>query len=203
MSFEQDICTKLGLDPSLVLKKKIRGLPGYTILDLVFSLIYEETVLKAATSLGYSDNPIKQSIKQVLSPLFPNRSQEFGSGGGIRDWRLELLLTIDHKYCNGCNSILPLDNFGDNSNTSYSKAPKCKHCRNIELLERKEYISDRTPNWANIKEINKFIRNCPKGYQVDHIIPLKGKLVSGLHVLDNLQYLTAYDNRVKNNSYTI
>lgn len=63
----------------------------------------------------------------------------------------------------------------------------------------------RVPSWyASQKElIEQFYEKCPEGYQVDHIIPLKGKLVSGLHVLNNLQYLTIEENLKKNNSYTI
>jgi hypothetical protein len=47
--------------------------------------------------------------------------------------------------------------------------------------------------------ISTFYRKCFPGYQIDHIVPLLGKKVSGLHVRWNLQYLTQEENIHKGN----
>jgi hypothetical protein len=69
---------------------------------------------------------------------------------------------------------------------------------------KSKYLADRAqriPAWANMPELIAFYKNCPKGFHVDHVYPLRGKYVSGLHVLENLQYLPAVENMRKNNRY--
>lgn len=62
----------------------------------------------------------------------------------------------------------------------------------------------RTPAWANLRKIKGwYIAAGRQGLQVDHIIPLQGKLVSGLHVHTNLQLLTPEANRRKHNTFKV
>ena len=60
-------------------------------------------------------------------------------------------------------------------------------------------LSQRTLPNENLSIIKEFYSKCPIGYEVDHIIPLNGKNVSGLHTITNLQYLKASENRRKSN----
>lgn len=62
----------------------------------------------------------------------------------------------------------------------------------------------RTPPWADLKAIEAIYSAANLlGEQVDHIIPLQGKLVSGLHVPENLQCLPARENQSKGNRFDV
>ena len=73
--------------------------------------------------------------------------------------------------------------------------------RNALTSERRAAVLARVPNWANKQAIVQFYEQCPSGHQVDHIVPLRGKLVSGLHVENNLQYLPTVENLSKVNKW--
>lgn len=58
------------------------------------------------------------------------------------------------------------------------------------------------PTWLTKdqhREIVAFYDACPPGMSVDHIVPLQGRTVCGLHVPWNLQYLTIRENSAKGN----
>ena len=87
------------------------------------------------------------------------------------------------------------------------KAYRRQYCKgnrgkcNALLAKRKAALLLRTPKWADLDKISEFYTKCPPGYEVDHTIPLQGKIVSGLHVLENLQYLPKRLNRIKKNKF--
>lgn len=65
-------------------------------------------------------------------------------------------------------------------------------------LRQKEKRGKRVVKFGR-EGMREFYKNMPKGMTEDHIIPLCGDLVSGLHVIWNLQYLSPKDNLDKSN----
>lgn len=77
-------------------------------------------------------------------------------------------------------------------------------------MRRKAALIKRTPSWADLNKIRDFYILAEKltnetgvPHEVDHIVPLQGKLVSGLHVHNNLQVITRFENRSKRNNVNI
>lgn len=65
---------------------------------------------------------------------------------------------------------------------------------------RRRRVRLATPSWAELEDIKQlYIEAARQGKQVDHILPLAGKNVCGLHVFSNLQLLTATENKHKKN----
>ena len=107
-----------------------------------------------------------------------------------------------------CDKVWPMADFADNRSRKDGKADVCKPCfqyqyRDVKRVTARFYQANkrnRTVRWGQ-EGIREFYENCPLGYHVDHVVPLNGNNISGLHVLNNLQYLTAEDNLVKSNKF--
>jgi len=127
-----------------------------------------------------------------------------------------ILSLQDLKYCPFCRSILSIENFHKDSNNLDNFQNRCKNCSS---LMSKKWLKNnpeknkantanyraaklnRTPIWADLNKIKEIYKNCPEGYHVDHIIPLQGEIISGLHIETNLQYLTETENLRKGNKW--
>ena len=83
--------------------------------------------------------------------------------------------------------------------------------RQASIVRRRLAKDQRTPAWLTVDDLwiiqeayglAALRREIVGGeWHVDHIIPLRGKQVSGLHVPWNLQVIPAIDNRRKSNKY--
>lgn len=80
-----------------------------------------------------------------------------------------------------------------------------KHLVRADAALRRVIKLKACPKWVNldkIKEIYKEAkrrRDLGENVHVDHIIPLRGKFVCGLHVAENLQIISATENLKKGN----
>lgn len=83
------------------------------------------------------------------------------------------------------------------------KASHCAKRRSRKLLACPSWLTQEQLKEIEIfyKEAKRLFKETGIPHHVDHIVPLQGKRVSGLHVPWNLQVLTASANSRKNNSY--
>jgi hypothetical protein len=121
------------------------------------------------------------------------------------------------RYCSNCDTVKSFLDFYPNQSHNSKLQSYCKICSKQHRIDTynkdpaKEIataklrqinkVGNQTPTWADLNAITEFYRNTPINYHVDHVIPLNGKTVCGLHVLNNLQYLPATENLAKGNKF--
>ena len=72
----------------------------------------------------------------------------------------------------------------------------------LRVALRQKRVRLATPQWVEKEEIRKiYLQAQIENKEVDHIIPLKGKTVCGLHVPWNLQLLSKTENSKKSNTF--
>lgn len=219
--FTELILDKLGVFYDDIAKKKHGNCPEITYGYLINTIINtpKTSAYKLFPELG------EQTFNRMMKRIFPAIKLQGGNG----TWCYYLLSIINSKYCYGCNIIKNYDEYHKDTNLSSGIASLCKECKSIKQAgSYKKYISahkksyvrnsgkirarnitskfnraKRNVGWDSKEALATFYSNCPVGYHVDHIIPLQGELVSGLHILANLQYLPANENLVKGNKFVI
>lgn len=212
----ENICTELKLPEEV---------QGILYIDLIKALIMGSSMKESAPLLDISDTRLEHILyRNVLK----NINKPFKTR-----WDNYLLGLVFTRKCYKCKEILPIENFGLDNQRDTGISTICKTCDasttkkyretnteacNARIREhyknnKSDYLAKNakrraekvaaTPIWANLDKIKEFYRNTPEGDHVDHIIPLNGKLVCGLHVENNLQYLTAEENLKKSNKYIV
>ena len=208
------------IDAETIVKEKSSRCPEIRAYDLFKALITKATRKEAAMDLGISSCTLRRFLYKedyIVEPL-----------KGVTSYRYYFISLTPYKRCFECSTIKYRKEFSKDVARDDNLNPRCKVCDRVQskdtyvkikndpvmYKEHKKryrfYSSKRkarklqaTPSWADLEKIKEIYLNCPEGYQVDHIIPLQGKLVCGLHVENNLQYLTSEENRRKSNKFEV
>lgn len=114
------------------------------------------------------------------------------------------------NFCKSCHNAHYKAKFDKNPETKLASNRKHyennKGYYNAKMAKRRAAKMLRTVSWADLEAINDKYNTARYmteltgvQYHVDHIIPLQGETVSGLHVEYNLRVVTARENLSKGN----
>ena len=164
----------------------------FTKEQYIIAIISEKTIYEKL-------NVAKQTISTLNKKLYPNKPNSVKPINYIVNF-------YGYKHCSNCNNCLLKNLFSHNKARSDNLNSWCKICQsnyqqnNLHIWKedsaRRRAIIYNTEIAKERNDIKKFYKNCSAGYQVDHIIPLSK---NGTHTLDNLQYLTKFENLSKHN----
>lgn len=164
--------------------------------------------------------------KSVLEKMFEDRWRNRGKVNSKRGQLCEW----PNKTCKKCGTQKERSSFIKEKSNSDGKGSACRDCRGLipkksqkelymkKLLtantkKKKRRLAEKlaTPDWltkaqkSEIKRIYEHMRDCRavtgEPYEVNHVIPLRGENICGLHVPWNLEVLPRYINLALSNKF--
>lgn len=150
--------------------------------------------------------------------FFKNKSRYDGLQGYCKQCKCQRDRQYDEEHREKINGAARQRRSAGDSRQSHLAALARYRAKNQSVrtklqMARKSAKLQRTPKW--LSEFDKLKIEClyqlaamrnresDQKWHVDHIIPLQGEFVSGLHVPDNLRVILAVDNLRKNNQYEV
>lgn len=211
---KQSIYKNLNIGQYTIVINKRGEKPPICFGEVVDALFLYGTGPKAIKSLGRSE----QTFNRLVKKLFPDVKLQGGEG----TWISWLIKQSDYKKCSGCCEFFLRETFTKSALEHDGIDRYCTECKSLHnksnYQNNKEYhqeywkihgkeksarrraqLKQALAPWADIEKLKEIYNKCPEGYHVDHIYPLNGKNSCGLHVENNLQYLTVEENLKKSN----
>lgn len=143
----------------------------------------------AYNKIWYANNP--QYNKQYESANKPRRAKI------NKKWRKNNSLYFTEYYNSNRSTIINRSKVWRENNPGKI---------NSSSARRRALLNKATPKWAKQSVIDLIYKRCDElntvwgtNFEVDHVVPLRGKTVCGLHCEDNLQLLDQPINASKNN----
>lgn len=158
--------------------------------------------------------------EQTLSvaSFFKNKSRYDGLQGYCKNCKCLRDRQYDAEHRDKINGAARQRRSNGDSRQAHLDALKKYRAKNQPIrtklqMARKSAKLKRTPAWLTDADLERIkclyqlaaMRNCESGqsWHVDHIIPLQGEFVSGLHMPSNLRVIPALENMRKSNLYEV
>lgn len=153
-----------------------------------------------------------------IASFFQNKSRYDGLQGYCKKCKCLRDRQYDAEHRDKINGAARQRRSSGDSRQGHLDALKKYRAKNQPIrtklqMARKSAKLKRTPAWLTDDDLDRIkclyqlaaMRNRESGYDwhVDHIIPLQGEFVSGLHVPRNLRVIPALDNMRKSNLYEV
>lgn len=113
-----------------------------------------------------------------------------------RAWRSE-----NRERARSANKAYYLANIPKHRAHSYAWKRANRDAVRADVAKRRAKKCRATPVWCDVKAIRRIYRTVRPGFHIDHIVPLRSKIVCGLHVPWNLQAIPAAANHRKSNRW--
>lgn len=206
----EEILLKLSVNGSTLAKSAWGHLPAYTYADVIKRVLASEGNIPVTEIFSEMSKPTSRSL---LKKVF-NKATLHGG----HNWYSYTISLINKRKCTACNYVKELTEYYKDDRSYDGCKSICISCdQKYKGVHRRanldqyaaiasKYRSKKLKalvNWSNLEEIKTIYSNCPKDYEVDHIIPIQGTSVCGLHCEHNLQYLPVSINRSKSNKFDI
>ena len=181
-------------------------------------LYYEankDKVLARTNANYHANKEVHHNLVRKWRAENSERAKEISSNNYQDNKDLVLKRTNDYYHDNKSVYNEYKRKWRENNRDRASQTTKAYRAKNIERVrlndimhssKRRALKTQCVPSWADLNAIRSIYAECQKvtmetgiEHHVDHIIPLKGRNVTGLHVESNLRIITKSENCRKSN----